>query len=297
MQTSGAYTIIEATVLNYKQHDAVEWLIHACTEFDGTEMPLHIECTGSNTHTEKNHFLAYYNEELIGFMSFPPEHEIEAVGVVHHVHRRKGVGRMLCEAVKAACRLRGNATFLLVSEATVRCGSVFAEAVGGNYRFSEYRMELTPALFSRNMPKGEVVLLQCVGEVDLETLLSIQAAAFRRPTEEQSRSRMARWLSEPNQRLYLGFLGGESIGMLRVGSEDMPSGHQSVYINSFGILPECQGRGYGKQMLLGIVELLLGESWDHIRIEVNVENKNALSLYQSCGFVETSEYRYYDVQA
>jgi ribosomal protein S18 acetylase RimI-like enzyme len=59
------------------------------------------------------------------------------------------------------------------------------------------------------------------------------------------------------------------------------------------VIPELRGRGYGREILARTIAELRAEGWQHIRIEVETENVNALGLYRSCGFQEIAEYRYY----
>jgi len=58
-----------------------------------------------------------------------------------------------------------------------------------------------------------------------------------------------------------------------------------------------QGKGYGRQILLDAVDLLLSLNLPRILIEVAVDNRNALGLYESCGFHITQEYGYYTLTA
>ncbi len=61
--------------------------------------------------------------------------------------------------------------------------------------------------------------------------------------------------------------------------------------------PEHRRRGYGRQMLMDTVDMLLREGWERIIIEVATENRNALGLYESCGFRATRTYSYYQFAA
>ena len=83
---------------------------------------------------------------------------------------------------------------------------------------------------------------------------------------------------------------GEPIGLLRAGRY---AGFADI--TAFGVLPEHRGRGYGRQMLLDVLDTLPAENWKHIVIDVVTENRNALGLYRSVGFKETRTYGYYHV--
>jgi ribosomal protein S18 acetylase RimI-like enzyme len=49
-------------------------------------------------------------------------------------------------------------------------------------------------------------------------------------------------------------------------------------------------------MLADTIDLLLAEDWQQVLIEVETENRNALSLYQSCGFKEATTYGFYHLE-
>lgn len=81
-----------------------------------------------------------------------------------------------------------------------------------------------------------------------------------------------------------------SIGALRTVSFG-----EQIDIATFGVLPSYRGRGYGRQMLLAIVDLLLEEHWPDIALDVETRNANALGLYESCGFRKIRTCDYYQV--
>jgi ribosomal protein S18 acetylase RimI-like enzyme len=68
-------------------------------------------------------------------------------------------------------------------------------------------------------------------------------------------------------------------------------------INTFGVLPECRGRGFGRRILTATLHRLVGEGWRRVQIEVATENAAALHLYLSCGFRMQTTYDFYEVAA
>ncbi|MFC4304303.1 GNAT family N-acetyltransferase [Cohnella boryungensis] len=62
-------------------------------------------------------------------------------------------------------------------------------------------------------------------------------------------------------------------------------------------MPEYRGKGYGRATLLKAIDKLKEANAGDIMLQVAVENANALRLYQSCGFVETSTMDYYELHA
>lgn len=212
----------------------------------------------------------------------------EVALAVHPDQRRRGVGRALLDAMRRSLAERGATQFLLVAHHQVVTGLAFAEAVGGALRFSEHRLVLDPARVSRERPRRADLALRPATAEDLAQIARIQAAAFGDP-EDEVRARVAEGLRMPDRQYFLGELGGEPVGVLRIGRY----GEEVADVTAFAVLPAHQGRGYGRQMLGDAVEIMLAERWPEIAIEVETENANALGLYQSVGFVAQSTYDYY----
>ena len=67
-------------------------------------------------------------------------------------------------------------------------------------------------------------------------------------------------------------------------------------IYGLGVLPEHRGKGFGRAILMMAVEKLKEANAREIKLQVVTENSNALNLYKSCGFVETSIMDYYEIK-
>lgn len=67
------------------------------------------------------------------------------------------------------------------------------------------------------------------------------------------------------------------------------------FISGFGILPEYRHMGFGKKALKSTLSILKNKNVKTIKLEVATQNKNALSLYESCGFRIESTTDYYEV--
>ena len=237
-----------------------------------------------------NQVLYYRDGELIGFVSLEGGQPIEVCGMVHPAHRRKGIGRALLAATQEECRRRGLRSLLLVCDEAARSGRAFVAAVGAQYRFAEHRMVLDRAGISRPQPRPDALQLRPATTEDAGMLASLIAASFGDP-EDEVWQRVVQWLQEPSRRFYMATLHDKPIGSLGAAG----FGPQ-VYITAFGVLPEYRGRGYGRQMLVDTIDLLLAECWQQVLIEVETENRNALSLYQSCGFIEATTYGFYHLE-
>jgi ribosomal protein S18 acetylase RimI-like enzyme len=62
-----------------------------------------------------------------------------------------------------------------------------------------------------------------------------------------------------------------------------------------GIIPEYRGYGYGRQLLSGLISVLVAEGQTYFELDVETKNNNALSLYLSRGFQEANAYDYFQL--
>ena len=265
-------------------------LIEDYNHYEGVDFPVALEEMLAPSGNKPAQLLHYQGDTLTGFVYLQHGPEIEIYGMVHPEHRRKGVGTALLQAAQAVQRQEGTETLLLVCDSALAAGKAFAEAVGGEYRFSEHHMVLDPNSIKRpQVSPGQQVQFRRAEATEVPILTHLVSRAFDDP-EEETASWIATYILADNQRFYIGLLNGQPIGVLRNAS----LGEQS-YIATFGVLPAYRGHGYGRQMLLAIVDLLLAEHWPDISLDVETKNANALGLYESCGFRTSRTYDYYRV--
>jgi ribosomal protein S18 acetylase RimI-like enzyme len=260
---------------------AVDALKAACDAHDGIDQPLHLE-------DDCPIWLHHVEGTLAGVATLQIGEPIEACLLVHPDRRRQGIGRALLEAAKAECRRRGEGLLLTVEERS-ESGRRFAEAVGARYRSSEYTLELAELPEERDWP--ERVELREAGLADAAEFVRVGAAAFAELETFDRETRVRRGMRAGRHRYYLGELDGRPMATIRVSL-----GLGPVYVTSFGVLPELQGRGYGRQILTRVVRALAAEGHRPIRIEVATHNPGALGLYRSCGFRELASYAYHEVE-
>jgi ribosomal protein S18 acetylase RimI-like enzyme len=230
--------------------------------------------------------LYYVEDKLVGYVpldGFGDSYEI--TGIVHPDFRRRGIGSLLYKASVAECRSRGGKSLLLVNYKSSKPGIVFVKAHNLSYSFSEYHMvaaheEIPP------LPATELQLVQ-TSEADAKELSRLIRLSFNRESWGSSAD-VQRDLNEAGSRYFLASLAGKNIG--QIGALQEPG---EMYIRVVGIDPVFQGKGYGRQMLALLLDKLKSEGHSKFSLDVVTENRNALSLYISCGFSETTVYDYY----
>lgn len=62
-------------------------------------------------------------------------------------------------------------------------------------------------------------------------------------------------------------------------------------ISSIGVDPQQRGKGYGRQIMLFVLEQLKKSGCEQVYLRVHVENKTAVHLYESLGFAKAGRYK------
>ncbi len=267
---------------------AIERLMQICNAYEGLDLKINLRILHSRPHDEINDFLYYEQDVLVGFLglySFNP-HEGEISGMVHPEFRRKGIFTALFGAALEECQHRNITSLLLIVEHVSSSGQAFSRSIATTYDHSEYKMVLEearlPASFDEHLQFREA------REEDIPAFTHITALAFDEP-EQSIDWYSPKVLADPQHRYYVAVLQNVDV----IGKLDVALTEQAGFIYGFGVLPEYRGRGYGRQLLARTIQTLLALGKKQIALEVATVNKNALSLYQSCGFKETGSYDYY----
>lgn len=267
----------------------IETLAAICETDEHLHMKLNWNTLRSRPKDQTNDFLYYENGALVGFLAFFSFNllEGEVSGMVHPEHRRKGIFTQLFTAAREVCQLRNIPTLLLIVEHDSVSGQGFAASLKPAYQHSEYKMELMEV---KALPELDSHLHFRPARPDEASILAhITAVTFDMPEQDVT------WYSEhkaedTKRRVYIATLDETYIGKL-----DVSLNEREAYIAGFGVLPLYQHRGYGRQILAQTIREIRAIGQNHIVLEVATKNKNALSLYQSCGFREVSSYDYYSL--
>jgi ribosomal protein S18 acetylase RimI-like enzyme len=264
-------------------------LIDFSQQQEGLEFPISAEEMRSSPGHRPNQLLYYEEGTLLGFVHLQYGPQLEVFGLVHPAYRRQGVGKALLQAVRTVQEQAEIAELLLVCDHTSPTGGAFAEAMGGRYTMSEHQMLLDPSSITRPYLWRPELQVRRATEAEAPLIAHLIAQSFGDPEEE-----VATWVQtdirKATQRFFLALLQDQPIGTLRTVRAD-----QFMDIAAFGVLPAYRGQGFGRQILLSIVDLLLEEHWQGIRLDVETENDHALRLYQVCGFRVIATYDYFSM--
>lgn len=269
-----------------------EALIAACNAYEDLHIKLAPALLRSRPGNASDDFLYYEDSKLIGLLALDdfPREDREMTGLVHPDYRRRGIFTELLTMAKAEGRARGIKRLVIVCERFSRSGMAFVEAVGARYDSSEHLMYLQN-FQARNAYQPHLTLTRATAG-DINDLAHIIATSFHE-VEEQTRQHLPGDMQHPDVTYYIARLGHEAVSCLNVYFGD----GFSAGIYAFGVLPEYQRRGFGRQVLERIIRKIQAEYGDQRRIQLEVESNNsgAIALYRSCGFREVTTYGYYNL--
>lgn len=279
--------LIERRGLDATELSEIKRLAQLCNQHEDLDLKLNWGLLQDRSRDQLNDFLYYADGQLVGFLalfSFNSQ-EGEISGMVHPAYRQHGIFSVLFEAARQECQSRTLPTLLLIVEQASPAGQAFARHLATTYDHSEYKMVLEEPRLSNTLSKR--LQFRPARPEDTSILARITALAFNMPEDEVN------WyaesaISQPNRRYYIGEVDGVVIGKIDVSLSD-----GSGLILGFAVLPEYQGQGYGRQILARTVQEIFSSGQQNIWLEVSTANKQALALYQSCGFKETGSYDYY----
>ena len=85
--------------------------------------------------------------------------------------------------------------------------------------------------------------------------------------------------------LYLYKEGDETLGMCKLVRQKYRDEHK-LYLGGVAIHPDHFGKGFGRKMMIEIIDFCKKNSVLRIELTVAVHNKKAIQLYESVGFIK-----------
>lgn len=289
--------LIKKQILTEAQVTEIEQLAHICNSYENLRMRigwirLRPQQREEISDAHFNDFLFYEDGILAGYLVLDDHSATakEMTGMVHPDYRRRGIFTALLATAKEECRERGILELILVCEESSRSGQTFVAAVGAHCDTSEYLMVL--GTFHEKKRFDDRLTFRRANESDLEALVTILMDGFNEP-EEEVKSSILESFDEPYCDFYLATLGEASPGRKEpVGCLKLFEMQDEVGIYGFVVRSTYRGRGYGRQILEETIHSIQARSQKQIMLEVDTQNTNALGLYRSSGFKETTTYDY-----
>lgn len=291
--SSQQWSVVGRASLSPDELAAARQLIATCDAQDGLRLKMSVYPRPLEADAAPSVFLAYDGADLAGCWSvdYDGGPEAEMCGAVLPAYRRRGIGRALFDAAHASLRQRGASSILLICEDGSAAGRAFVSAVHGAPRHKELHMERPadePLPSLPSLPARPEVEVRPATRADAEALVRVMTRAFG-DHEAGVRRRVNGEVDDPILPYLLISANGETVGSLK--PYDLGG---TVGIYAVGVLPEQQGHGYGKRLMLGALAWLAPRfPGKPFVLEVDPDNAQAIAVYERTGFVLTTTYGYY----
>jgi len=281
--------------LDQNDYESIKHLQKICFEKDQTTFKLEIDyklqrAEGKVASLSKiNEFMYFDKGNLVGYIGichFGGD-AIEVNGMVHPAYRRQGIFKKLFSLIREEWGKRESQKMLLLSDHKSVSGLEFIKYTRANYEHSEYDMHLRSDAV-QDLTLNNMDLRKAVNK-DAKEITRQNAVYFDLEFREEDI-----FFSEEEEKhgefIYIAELDHIIVGKVHLTIVD---GIGSIY--GLGILPQYRGKGYGRELLTKSVLILKEKNITDIVLQVATKNKNALNLYQSCGFEESSIMDYYEL--
>jgi len=233
--------------------------------------------------------LAYHDEsdQLVGLAS-----AIDLIGLntyewsllVHPMFRKMGIGNMLYEVTQQSLKARQSAGDLaLLMEKERSFNKQFIERKGYAYSFSEVTLE-TRAQFAEIQSD---FLMRQFEQSDTEQLVEIFMLAFG-DTEEEAFDLIDFNTTDDRLRMWTAERNGQVVGTVTTRKEG-----DAQWITAFAVHPKFERQGIGTAILLFVKNYAASNGEKLVLLDVELENIQALSVYEKAGFYKSEQIDYY----
>ncbi len=260
-----------------------------CKEYDKLNGSLYLD-TSLNFNSEiKSLYLLYENNQLVSLISMfiPTGEEAEISAYTLPEYRRKGYFKKLLDEATKEITKYNISDLVFVCEPQSNDGIEAIKKLEAEFDFTEYFLRHKGSLNDMEVRRVSEIELHKAKKKDLEAIISLSQEIFN-DNYDDAKSMVTKSFEAVNRMQYIAVLGEKLIGM---GSVSIENDEASIF--GLGVVPKCQGKGFGRQILNLILVDLKDKGIENITIEVDSTNENAFKLYKKCGFEVETSFNYY----
>ena len=278
--------IVKESSLTDDNSKDIRNLYSACNRYDKSEYVFDEE-DDFKQENDINTFLLYENGELAASLNIfaPTKAEAEIIPLTLPNKRNRGYFNLLLQNAREEIGRREIPSILFVCDSKSKDGIDALTHMKAKYEYSEFLMEYDSHV-KLDTGDREEISVSPAEPVDKERLIEINHLAFENEKKE-SRGIIEEFYHSERRVLYSIKTGNDVIGMIGIYDES-----ERKYIYGFCIDSKYQKRGIGRYVLTEIVKKNRGGD-KKLVLEVQVDNRNALKLYEDVGFVIVAEFQYH----
>lgn len=270
-------------MLTSKELEQIQLLQIICENDDHISLKLNWDMLKNRDYSIKTDFFYYDRDILVGFAAiYGFGSEAEVCGMVHPDFRRRGIFSGLLNEAKPY--LKRYQSVLLNAPGNSESAKSYIAAKGHTYSFTEHQMKRKHIDLKDG--RNDIQLRRAV-QSDMSTINEIDHLCFG-ITREDAALANQKIFSSDQDITYIITSKNDPVGKIRIQTEETKS-----WIYGFAVHPSFQGKGIGRAALSACVSSLNKKGADSIHLDVVATNKNALKLYESCGFIAYDTQDYY----
>jgi ribosomal protein S18 acetylase RimI-like enzyme len=282
--------LVESYGLSREQLNQIEHLADRCNNSEKLTIKLNWNQLRSRPVNELNDFLFYAGGNLVGYLALYSfnNREVEISAMVDPDHRREGIFSGLLQVGRREINRRKIPDILFICERKSPAVQPTMTSLHAVYEHSEHKMIHTGQTPQQPLQYLPNLSTRPATVEDIQLVAQLDETCFNVPAETAT-SHLATVLGgQSAHQMSVITLNKQPIGKIQV----LPVG-QEMFISAFCIWPEHRRKGIGTQVLSQIVAGLLADGWQHISLEVETKNQQALKIYQRAGFDTATTYDYY----
>ncbi len=272
--------------LDVETSSEIQGLLRASEEIEGTnyDQVLNIPVM-TDPVTKGFAVLAYAEDDVVGVVSAIDMigiHSYEWSGLVHPEYRRQGLGQALIKELQHNLEVRGAEGELALNMKESQAGATFLQHSGYEWNFTEATLKADVNSVAES-PAVDVVPLTD----ETQELTRILMNAFG-DTEDEVQTLLDYNASNPSRHVFVAKQQGQVVGTLTL-VED----RKTLWVTALATDSERQGQGIGSALLAFSQVEGKRRNCESVKLDVEIDNDKALSVYKKAGFKPVLQVDYY----
>jgi mycothiol synthase len=203
--------------------------------------------------------------------------------LVDPMYRNIGLGEALYNVLRNSLEMRGSEGDLALAVESSNYGEAFLMDKNYRYSFSEATLEAKAEVAQQPI----TLHVRPYTSQDSEALCEIFSKAFG-DTKEESLDLIDFNSATEGLHLWVAELENEIVATVTTRKEG-----NSHWVSAFAVHPNQQNKGIGSQVLIWVKDYVLRAGESNVLLDVELENKKALSIYEKNGFLISTKINYY----
>lgn len=268
----------------------IEELQKRCEEYEDISLKLNWDMLNhTSTIGDAEWLVTYEGVLLVGFIGlYGFGSDMEICGMVRPGYRRRGIFTALWDQAQTIIKRNNVTTLLLNTPAASTSGIAFLQTLPLQFHHAEYQMKWDAVTLSSPEASSATgtILLRPARVDETHILIELDGEGFDMTTEEAAKLYDLQKQSDNEEHIMIE-RDGQPVGKMRLWIED-----NEAWIYAFTVTKELRGIGIGRNALLQTIHRE-NRNYNRVNLEVALDNPNALTLYESCGFVIQNKQDYY----